>query len=511
MKSLPVFLEYWVDRRGIMGESDKGVVQKVLGFLKSFFPREKNPEVYKKGNEPKGKAIAFTRPAVRRKEPYFIQIGFDFGTSFSKCVWRDIITDRAFVHSCSWLKEQDLPFLIPSALVLKDGNLSCVDDSRIHYPEGGVYHLKNALVKIATNDQADPVFGPFRRAQERIGPVDIRELVESCAVYLLAYAFGDIKNGLRKRMPDFGRLAKDYMAINMAVPVADAEQPAVNSIYQNILTEAWGLSDIINQASEIPIEELKGLRRKIREEGNSALADACFIYPEVSANVQGFVRSRVSSGGIYLFSDIGGGSVDQSVFIFRRPPHGPELLTYLTGRVYPLGSSHIERVAAECANQSDCGGLEIWRKRKEGGEDTPELTKARSKIAGELEERTQSTLYSAKTKLIVKDQLAQTRLIFGGGGHCDYPYKSATIEPFSGVFFSKSIEPEVVGLPLPLDLELEDHGNYWMRRLNVAYGLSFERNQLTPFIYPREVTTPSLEEIWQPRKMEGQFITKDDV
>ncbi len=51
------------------------------------------------------------------------------------------------------------------------------------------------------------------------------------------------------------------------------------------------------------------------------------------------------------------------------------------------------------------------------------------------------------------DQLNNIRLIFGGGGHSDYPYRTAVMTPFSGQLFRKTIQPDVVGLPLPRDLD----------------------------------------------------------
>ncbi len=54
---------------------------------------------------------------------------------------------------------------------------------------------------------------------------------------------------------------------------------------------------------------------------------------------------------------------DQSIFIFTRQDY-QEHLSYLAGRVLPLGSSMIERVAAEKCGKTDCMSLEVWRERK---------------------------------------------------------------------------------------------------------------------------------------------------
>jgi hypothetical protein len=244
---------------------------------------------------------------------------------------------------------------------------------------------------------------------------------------------------------------------------------------------------------------------------DGSLGAACFIYPEVSANVQGFVRSRVSSPGIYLFSDTGAGTVDQSVFIFmHRNEDQSEHLTYLHGSVFPLGSSQIEQKAASISGSADWSSLEKWREKKEQGDSDRELMYAREWIAESLRAGTQATLAFTKQKLYVKDQLSDIKVIFGGGGHCEHPYKTAVMKTFSGQLFRKAITPGVVGLPVPHDLELNGSETRWMRRLSVAYGLSFEKSELAGFTYPKDVNNPTPDQIWPRRKEIPDAASKDE-
>jgi len=48
--------------------------------------------------------------AHRRRDPYFIQIGLDFGTSYSKCICRDIMTDKAWIYIPSKIPETSYLF-----------------------------------------------------------------------------------------------------------------------------------------------------------------------------------------------------------------------------------------------------------------------------------------------------------------------------------------------------------------------------------------------------------------
>lgn len=506
-------------KEGVLGKAESKPDVKSIK-LPSHEPREITPSQVKPGEKhivhpplkpPKKapKVLDTTSSDRQKRDPYFIQIGFDFGTSYSKCVCRDIMANKAWVHLYSKSQDQELPFLIPSALIIKNNHIFHVKDTRIHYPENGLYHLKNALVLAANGNLENPLLDPYRYAVRLKNKNQLPALVVSCAIYFLAGALGDIREQFKKRFPDFGIHPDDYLAINLAIPVEDAQQPKLNRLYHKIISEAYELANKLPGHPHIHLKELIALRKKIKSDVSDTVKDACFIYPEVSASVQGFVRSRVSSPGIYLFSDTGGGTVDQSIFIFSRREH-KEHLTYLAGRVLPFGSSQIERRAAEKCGKTDCLSLENWRERKESGEEYPELKEAQNWIYDELVRGTECTIALAKRKLFVKKQLNDIKVIFGGGGHCEYPYKTAVMKPFSGQLFREALDPDVIGMPVPSDLELKSDETRWMRRLNVAYGLSFEKSELSRFTYPKDVSTPAPEEIWQPQKSTVHAPSKDE-
>ncbi len=415
------------------------------GAAEQLKPNRQNPRM-------SGSASHTAERKPKRQQPYFIQIGFDFGTSFSKCVCRDVMTDKAWVHIPPKFQGHELPFLIPSVFLFIDGKLQHVQEQGIHYPEGGLYHLKHALVKVALGQLDDPLLDPYRHACKQSDARRLTGFVESCAVYFLAGALGAVREQIRKRMPDFGEHSEDYMAVNLAVPVADGERPEVDKLYQRILCEAWSLADELSGHPSIDLNELDSLRKENAALKDQSLSDACFIYPEVSANVQGFVRSRVSSPGMYLFSDTGAGTVDQSTFIFFRKPDDTDHLTYLHGNVLPCGSSRIEFEAAESNGRMDHQTLENWREKKESGSGDHELVRARNILAGKLIQGSTATIACTKKKLYVPDNINEIRVIFGGGGHCEHPYETSVIRPFSGPLFRRAIQPHVVGLPIPVDL-----------------------------------------------------------
>ncbi|MCD6177554.1 MAG: hypothetical protein J7K29_06930 [Candidatus Cloacimonetes bacterium] len=80
----------------------------------------------------------------------------------------------------------------------------------------------------------------------------------------------------------------------------------------------------------------------------------------------------------------------------------------------------------------------------------PEIKEAKGWISKGLNRGTEGILALAKKKLFDKEQLNDIKIIFGGGGHCEYPYKTAVLKPFSGQLFKKDIYPDIIGMQLPV-------------------------------------------------------------
>ncbi len=481
-------------------------------------PSGSRPSVHvAKGKEVSPKGLTPSSEQIRR-DPYFVQIGLDFGTMYSKCVCRDIMTNKAWIYLPAHPADREWPFLIPCALQIVDGVL-CVGDPATVYHSRGLPHVKMALAKAALKERDDPAILPFREIADALHVTHLNSFIAACAVYLLAGILGDIKKDIRRRFPGFGRLPEDYLAVNLAIPVADAEKNQVNTLFQAVLGRAFLLADDLAGHPPLPLDDVaRCVPRSSDLLGKTQTSQSaqCFIYPEVSASVQGFVRSRVSRGGIYLFSDTGAATVDQSIFILRQRraiEHDPDQLTYLYAHVLPLGSSQIERLAALKAGDVTPQSLETWRKRKEAGETACELRQAIWEIGQPLSVDSATALYRAGMKLNLREQLNDIRVLFGGGGHVKNPYKEAVLRAFKDerVFGMIRVEPPVIGMPLPKDLEPKDSLDRWMRRLWVAYGLSFLCDELVKHKYPHEVARPLTRSTLPTRRRVIHPPSKDEV
>ena len=457
------------------------------------------------------------RSAGADREPYFVQVGFDFGTAFCKCICRDVFLDKAWIHMPPGRTNAELPFLMTSAIHYDGARIQHLTDGSGAYVEGGLYHIKMALQSIGLRDWDAPVLKPYRLAVCSTTNSDVAQFVESCTVYLIAGALGNVKREVVGRFA--GDVEGDYLAVNMAVPVADADHSGVSSVFDRVLRSAWVLADDLAGHPPIAYSQLREMIEKNRAATEQELVkEACYIYPEVSANVQGFVRSRTSQEGIYLFSDTGAGTVDQSLFLYAKP-NGQDHLTYLHAGVFPLGSSVLERRAAMKDGDESWENLERWRQRKESGEPASQLQAARRWVNEELGKGTCQTVAHAKRKLIRRQQINKLRVIFGGGGHCENPYRSAVISQFSSnLFIPDEIDKRRqgtgsldLGMPIPQDLPLTGNQRRWIGRLTVAYGLSFERGQLATFRLPKETEVPDAKRVWNPSPVTIHAPSKDEV
>ncbi len=442
-----------------------------------------------------------------RREAHFVQVGFDFGTAFSKCVIRDVRTDMAHVFIPSDIADGDLPFLIPSTISFSEGTFGPDGSVPVNNHGSRLRFLKMALMNVSLGNYDDPSLRDFREHCPKDAS-RLRILVEAATAFYLARCMGDVCQYVRHRYADFGVHDDDRLFMNLALPVASADEAVVKDAFQRVVAAAWAKKDFVAEQPEAALEEVLGWFEKTGVINEKDCG--WYLYPEVSANVQGYVRSRTSKPGIYLFADTGAGTVDQAVFVFSRQQG--EKLTYLSARVLPLGSSFIEVRAAELMPRKFRWELEKLRKAKEEGKQTASLKAARGELRKKLARETLSVLAKAKAdKLTVRKQIEKTELIFGGGGHCEDPYELGVKDAFRANIFSSELNPNAIGLPEPNDLEFPRGSNSaaWLRRLSVAYGLSFPRYELARFALPAGV--PDATEIWRPKPVSVEYIGKEMV
>ena len=147
-----------------------------------------------------------------QRDPYIFQIGFDFGTSSSKIVIRDINKDKAWVFK-HFEKDNLSSLLIPS-VILFDG-----DTFTIH---AEIFHeYKNIVGK-------DCKYSPS-------------ELTKMATIFFLSLWLKRVVADITIKYPDYGEMKEDQIRVNMAIPVADICDENVRKLFRSMLTIAWEL------------------------------------------------------------------------------------------------------------------------------------------------------------------------------------------------------------------------------------------------------------------------------
>jgi hypothetical protein len=241
------------------------------------------------------------------------------------------------------------------------------------------------------------------------------------------------------------------------------------------------------------------------------------LYPEVSANVQTYIRSH-GVDGLYLFMDVGAGTVDLSVFIYYQHPDNDRPLSYPSAGVIPLGSSQIEMRVARKLNgnrQEPIAELqEIVRRVKEGHGNhdvtiNQEIRATENEIENEMFIEAAPVLKAGRDR-IIPHQWRSLKMLIGGGGAATPLYQNAVNRWFEQVNY---FVPEVRPIPLPSDLQWpadipESRRDRLFRRFSVAYGLSFDRANLDDHRFPQDMPPLPIEPDTPPER--PQAPTKDE-
>jgi hypothetical protein len=443
-------------------------------------------------------------PAHRRA---MWNIGLDFGTAFTKCIARNLATNEAFVVPIGGTQH-----LLPSEIIVGQSGI-CLAAETINDTQLSKFHnLKMALAETASGQTDGAWAANLRHAAEGYPTSTLARKPGDLAAYFLARVIQRARAFILSKSAGFDESRGDRCFLNMAVPVAHAQDTRVAAEFDTSLRKAWLLARETTLGDWPQTQVAEALSRVDTSPGQDI---GCYIYPEVSANVQSYIKSRAGSDGLYLFVDVGAGTVDLSVFIYYTHPTNDRPISYVAAGVIPLGSSQIEiraacRVADRTLSVLKAAGIplgndgllqtklqEIIRLGKEGQRIEQvlfqEMQAAQKSVENDLYHREAPIIESARRKFRqgsrTSAQWGTLKLLIGGGGASAPLYQSAINQWFKQV---SHFEPPRKQIPLPQDLKWPadlppaSHANAF-RRFAVAYGLSFDRANLEDHRFPKDV------------------------
>jgi len=364
------------------------------------------------------------------------------------------------------------------------------------------------LAGISGIQSGGPWVPEFRRQAGLPDDVLLNSRVEELTTYFLSCAVQRARTFILQKTPDFDEALGDRLMVNMSVPVAHLQNEAIAGAFERCLRSACLLARETNPM-RLPAEEVhNAIKRCVAEPRQD---DGRYLYPEVSANVQSYIKSRAGTDGLYLFIDVGAGTVDLSIFIVYRHPINDRPISYFSAGVVPLGSSQIEIRTAQKLNQLpdfqrtettsaaiDPKGhiLElqaIVRRVKEGQQASHEgikreMNAVQKALEQEVLDQSWPILGEARSK-IRPHQWHNLKVLIGGGGAHTPLYRNAVNRWFEQ---ADHLQPEPRPIPLPSDLRWPSNIPEASRaklfaRFSVAYGLSFDRANLEDHRTPDEI------------------------
>lgn len=422
-------------------------------------------------------------PKTGRSVGYLAVVGLDFGTAYTKCVIRDAnVRDPGRAYTVPFQLADGWSYLVPSVIFSREDRLLSTFDVPAASDLKRFDYLKMRLVA-----DCDKRRGGAWRGDGSGNEAQFR------VAWFLAQVLSHAGQEIRRRWGDFGARPDDFCFINLGVPIAYADDALVEPEMLNALCAA---ANAVGKAGTVaPTAE------RIREElgnraGLSAARDFCYTYPETSANLQSYIKSRARRPGLYLFSDVGAGTVDLSFFILHSDSGLEKPLIYLHGSVLDAGSSRLELKAMEIDPNLDRNEVIAYKEgrcHRVGPAVARALRQARDIIWKEVARGVGRGVKETQVRLHIdpraaRNQMKKVTLLFAGGGFVPDPYEKGVRYFHRAMKWDR--EPPSQSVPTPEDLHwptIREAEHPPFSRLSVAYGLSFPRIDLEGHKFPSEV------------------------
>ncbi len=267
-------------------------------------------------------------PRSRREQPpVTISLGLDFGTSFTKAVWRNLATDEAGAVALPRVFS-DSPF--PPSRVYLSGDRKCLAPW-----DSGDANCKSLLfLKMHLTGRQ---IGPPPHEITQIESVSDHDLTFALSVFYVARVFLEARLNTKEQLRDVITDRRVEWVSCLGVPDAQYDSDHKQT-FEELGKLAWSLSLAMDagRISTTPtVEELLKVVMELRGSHDES-KQPVEIYPELGAAVLSFLVSPQARPGVYFYFDIGGGTFDGVAFRFWQRDEN-RYVEYYSACVEPLG------------------------------------------------------------------------------------------------------------------------------------------------------------------------------
>jgi hypothetical protein len=411
-----------------------------------------------------------------------LNLGIDFGTSFTKICYRDLGSEQSGVIDFSSGRDRDWEeALIDSRLFLSSG-----DHIRAGVPGNGNESSYDRIVdsmkmRLAHLDLAEEL-KEFNFS--RIGEEKSPEWAENMSCVFLANVLISSKNWLKANKPDLFVGRSPVWSASVGVPVQVQDSPALER-FKKVFGWAW----VLAVSASSPFSDVQTACRMINEvrKGGPQIDADIHAYPEIAAAVLSFVSSPTAREGMYMYFDIGGGTLDGVTFRLRRDG-GSKKIDFYYSEIQPEGveslvndvpPEHRADILSLLETGDDENFSDVFdtHKRRIHRQVAGVLIETKKKIRSEWAEAfRRSDWYSALKAGERPTKQFMLPLFLGGGGCRLRFFKEAIYDTHWAHKLERTNIPKFTILPLPppTDLDLGNVPEDEFHRFAIAYGLSFD-------------------------------------
>ncbi|MDI2073064.1 hypothetical protein [Bradyrhizobium sp. Mp27] len=253
-------------------------------------------------------------------------LGIDFGTRFTKVALSLPHIDRRIL-----LTVQGAERVVPSRLILGDDDrlysITCGSQAK---PKVPIEYLKNRL--------ADPHAGAFG-GYVAVGKYQLNQIIRPACAFYLADILRRAEAAARAAFPaELSSARSVNWSANVGVPTKHFDSEMLG-IFREVAAVAWVWRT--KPAGSISPADLAADYEKAAASINPKEMPIQ-VAPELTAALVHFAEHRNTPAGAYSFFDIGGGTLDGSVFRLRRDNDGSSF-DILAANVEELGTMAITR------------------------------------------------------------------------------------------------------------------------------------------------------------------------
>jgi hypothetical protein len=445
-------------------------------------------------------------PATENAEQVDLVIGFDLGTAWTKVVIQDTARRKAFAIPFKEYGSSNNPFLLPTKIGHSHGHLTLCKSNDPHQL------CKDLKISLIENHDHT-----LKIVQDQEYKVTSSELNATFVALVLRY----VRCFFMKNQAGIYKNNRLRWQLNLGIPVKNYDDTAIRDAFHQAALAGWWLS---SQRGEIKIQSAKEAMQKIQDPDFMPGINRAFInvIPEVAAEVAGYAHSDLREEGLHLLIDIGATTLDVSTFVLDSND-GEDGYKFLTAEIGRFGAYELHWSRREAFKRF----MATWVSKVDGIAETlepiPESCNAYLPSATDIPNFDNDFIDKAAvpiTRVVARtkrDRLPISPMwenglplfLCGGGSQAKF-YSEKLVYKVSNslnnIIWNGFRAKEI---PKPANLEADGLRSHEYHRLAVAYGLSFQYEDIGNIVPPSDIGNIPRQ---CPRSWyEDRFISKDMV